>query len=106
MRRRGTISQSGRSNSNSAQSSRTSTGSLDGSRRASACSRVILPAPVMPVTRTLPRWLMSSDNYSCRRVASNEDVTRLPHRNVTACVPGAWRNRSQEGVAVRAPASR
>ncbi len=30
---------------------------MDGSRRASACSRVVLPAPVMPVTRTLPRWL-------------------------------------------------
>ena len=57
LRRRGTNSRSGPSKSSSSQSSRTSTGSLDGSRRASACSRVVLPAPVMPVTRTLPRWL-------------------------------------------------
>ena len=28
-----------------------------GAGRASACSRVVLPAPVMPVTRTLTRWL-------------------------------------------------
>ena len=56
-RRRGTNSRTGPSKSSSSQSSRTSTGSLDGSNRASACSRVVLPAPVIPVTRTLRRWL-------------------------------------------------
>ena len=39
-------------------------GSLDGSRRASACSRVVLPAPVMPVTRTLRRWLRHGPHAS------------------------------------------
>ena len=49
-------SRSGPSNSISSQSSRTSTGSAYGSRRASALVRVVLPAPAMPATSTLRRW--------------------------------------------------